>query len=588
MGTLLDLASLVVVPSGYKEDIIYSVVPTDGSGDLDFTRASDATRVNSAGLIEKVRTNLALYSEEFDNAYWSKPVGWTVTPNATTSPTGTLTADEVTPTNFNSLNRSFSVSSSTSYTPSIYLKKNTTNFSWVSLSFSGGAAINYGYQLDWSTFTITLISGRTAAVSPKFESVGNGWYRISFGCASGNNTSASFQIIPDSSAGTNSLYLWGAQYETGDIATDYIPTTTAAVSVGMTADVPRLDYLGSSCPSLLLEPQRTNGHTFSENFDNAAWSKLNATISANAAVSPSGYQDADKLIDNSTSGTHVAFQAYSFASAAAHTISVFAKAAEITSINIFNNVVAGFNATFNLSNGTVTSVASGGTATITAYGNGWYRCAVTATASIAFTNTQFRLVQSGNTSYVGNGTDGAFIWGAQIETGSYVTSYIPSLSTSVTRVADVASKTGISSLIGQTEGTLFAEVDLSRVNTNPLIVISDGGDANRIQISFLSATTLFATIRVAGVSANYSVTIPTIPAAGGVYKMALGYKVNDYCFALNGTTYADTSSRAVPACNKIGLGTSATELAFLNDRIAQAIVFPTRLSNTELAQLTTL
>jgi hypothetical protein len=69
--------------------------------------------------------------------------------------------------------------------------------------------------------------------------------------------------------------------------------------------------------------------------------------------------------------------------------------------------------------------------------------------------------------------------------------------------------------------------------------------------------------------------------------MALGYKTDDYCFALNGTAYANTASRGVPACNKIGLGTSATDGAFLNDRIRASAIFPTRLTNAQLQALTT-
>ena len=65
MSGLFNKASLVLVPSGYKAGKVYSQVPTDGGGDLTFTRASSATRVNSDGLIEKVRTNLFLNSNNF-------------------------------------------------------------------------------------------------------------------------------------------------------------------------------------------------------------------------------------------------------------------------------------------------------------------------------------------------------------------------------------------------------------------------------------------------------------------------------------------------------------------------------------------
>jgi len=181
-------------------------------------------------LLEPQRTNLALQSESFDNASWSKPSGWTVTANATTSPDGTSNADLITPTNFNNLSQACVVTTSTNYAVSIYVKRNTTNSTWVSLIFSGGTSISYGYIINWSTLSISLIPARTAAINPTFESVGNGWYRISFVCASGNNISSSFQIIPDSQSGTNSIYLYGAQLELGAYATTYIPTTTASAT----------------------------------------------------------------------------------------------------------------------------------------------------------------------------------------------------------------------------------------------------------------------------------------------------------------------------------------------------------------------
>ena len=96
MSDLLNKASLVVIPSGYKEDTVYSVVPSDGSGDLSFTRASNGTRINSAGLVEDCPWNLIENSQTF--ASWSKiQIGntVTVTDNFTTAPDGTQTAAKV-------------------------------------------------------------------------------------------------------------------------------------------------------------------------------------------------------------------------------------------------------------------------------------------------------------------------------------------------------------------------------------------------------------------------------------------------------------------------------------------------------------
>jgi len=249
---LLQTASLLLIPSGYKSGKAYAEIPTNGNGDLTWTRSGTALRTNSSGLLESMgsgvprlsymygscpalllepqRTNLALQSESFDNASWSKPSGWTVTANATTSPDGTSNADLITPTNFNNLSQACVVTTSTNYAVSIYVKRNTTNSTWVSLIFSGGTSISYGYIINWSTLSISLIPARTAAINPTFESVGNGWYRISFVCASGNNISSSFQIIPDSQSGTNSIYLYGAQLEAGAYPTTYIPTTSASAT----------------------------------------------------------------------------------------------------------------------------------------------------------------------------------------------------------------------------------------------------------------------------------------------------------------------------------------------------------------------
>ena len=578
MSSFYDDASLVVIPSGYKTSKVYAEKPTDGSGDLTFTRTGDtATRVGPDGLIQEVRTNLVLQSEAF-NTTWTLD-GATVTANSTTAPNGTLTADTITGASGNfRIWQNVTGLSSISYTFSVYAKKGTATSLFVDfVNVADGPSFNFDTKA-WSA---------VANWTTSFQELANGWFRL-FATRASNTSSAGpgFKV-----AGVGqTVFLWGAQMEAGDVATDYIPTTTAAVSTGPVANVPRLDYLGSTCPRLLLEPQRTNGHTFSEQLNNAAWSKLNSTVTANSAISPDGYQNADKLVDNSTSGTHVAFQAYSFASAVSHTISVFAKAAEITSINIFNNVAAGFDATFNLSNGTVTSVASGGTATITAYGNGWYRCAVTATAAVTSANTQFRLVKSGNTSYVGNGTDGLLLWGAQVEAGAYATSYIPTLAASATRGADACSKTGISSLIGQTEGTVFVDFTINGlVNFGTPISVNNGTSLQYIWLTIFANGNLRAELYNGATQASITYSGAVV---GGRYKMAFGYKTNDFVLYVNGaqvgtdnsgTTFSGTTLSRVDTDL-----TNASVYSTASESINQALLFTTRLTNAEMQELTTL
>jgi hypothetical protein len=124
------------------------------------------------------------------------------------------------------------------------------------------------------------------------------------------------------------------------------------------------------------------------------------------------------------------------------------------------------------------------------------------------------------------------------------------------------------------------------VNTNSIISLGSAND--RISISFISSTSIFALIRVGGVNADYNATIPAIPATGGIYKIALAYKANDYCFAVNGVAYnPSTASRGVPAnMSVVYLGASVFSAAQLNDRIRAAALYTTRLTDAELASLT--
>jgi hypothetical protein len=93
---------------------------------------------------------------------------------------------------------------------------------------------------------------------------------------------------------------------------------------------------------------------------------------------------------------------------------------------------------------------------------------------------------------------------------------------------------------------------------------------------------------VAGATNDYSVTIPAIPSTGGIYKIAFAYKANDYCLAVNGTTYASTATRAVPATNSMAICQNGFGADFLNDRIRAAAIYTTRLSNDQLESITRL
>jgi hypothetical protein len=598
MSSFYDDASLVVIPSGYKTSKVYAEKPTDGSGDLAFTRTGDtATRVNSAGLIEKVRTNINTYSEQLDNAAWTKQ-STTVTANATTAPNNTLTADKLIATATTAFHGIFNVNATLSslHTFSFYAKKAEYNFVTALDQFSGTFLASF--NLD----TGVVSSGSGASI----QSVGNGWYRcaIAFdGAASAvvatlapSPSSASVNYLGD---GTSGIFVWGVQLETGDIATEPILTTTAAVSVGPVANVPRLDYLGSTCGKLLLEPQRTNLMTFSEQIDNAAWLKTNATISANAATSPDGYQNADKLIDNATLAGHFIQQTISITGV--HTFSVFAKASEssvitlqIQQVSVTSNFALIY---YDLISGQVesgefsTSLSAG---TIQEMSNGWYRCTITYTP-ITAGNHNVRVFVAKNiggnkVDYAGNGTDGVFLYGTQLEAGAYATSYIPTLGASATRGADACSKTGISSLIGQTEGTLFVDFTINALaNFGTPISVNDGSTSNYIWLTIFSNGNLRAELNNGTVQAAITYGGAVV---GGRYKMAFGYKTNDFALYVNGTQVGTDNSGTTfsgTTLSRVDTDiTNASVYSTASESINQALLFKTRLTNAEMASLTSL
>jgi hypothetical protein len=170
----------------------------------------------------------------------------------------------------------------------------------------------------------------------------------------------------------------------------------------------------------------------------------------------------------------------------------------------------------------------------------------------------------------------------QMELGATASTFIPTTTAAVTRIADAASKTGVSSLIGQTEGTLFAEVNLyTRQNfTYFAIAPNIGSTSTYIGIGFL-ATNIIAEV----VNSGSQASITFSNSATGNFKIAFAYKQNDFAFYVNGVLIGTDTSGTVPACSQIGLFNFSQLQAI---QYNQAALFPTRLTNARLAEITTL
>jgi hypothetical protein len=543
-------ASLVLIPSAQKTSKVYSVKPTDGTGDLTFTRSNDtASRVGPDGLIEKVRTNVLTYSNTFSDAAWSKQqVGTGITPvvtaNYTTDPFGGNNAWRLqcdlnggtTSGDRSWIYNSFGALSQS--TVSIYVKLNTAGTKNVVFSDSGG---------DVTTLTSTE------------------WVRISI-TVTGAGGEFRFGLIGGASD-TLDCSIAFAQAETGDIATEPILTTSAAVSVGPVANVPRLDYLGSSCPRLLLEPQRTNLLTYSEQFDNAIWAKGGVSVTANQAVSPDGYTNAD--LATTTNVGHFLFNSGVVTPSSVYTFSFYVKRGTMTDMN------------YRVYNDTAGTDIIPPTSYYSQTSNDWTRITLTFTAPAGCTLVRaYVLSDSGVT-----GT--AFFYGAQLEAGAYATSYIPTLGAAVTRGADAASKTGISSLIGSTEGTLFADIQATDTGYW-YISLSNGTNQNWVFVGQDETTgsKLRAFLRSGAVT--YADIFSSV-ITNGRYKMAIAYKANDVVFYVNGVQIgADTSATMPTGLANLYVSSSNASGGdqTMTGAVNQTLLFKTRLSNSDLAALT--
>jgi len=357
------------------------------------------------------------------------------------------------------------------------------------------------------------------------------------------------------------------------------------------SNVPRLDYSDGGCPSLLVEPQSTNLVTYSEDFSDASWIKGNSTITINAILAPNETLTADKLVEDSTNNAKFLQKTINVVNGSTYTLSCFAKKSERKYLRIIGGANFNGSVNFDLDNGTFQITAGNPTVSVESFSNGWYRCSITNIVSSTSISPQISMTTSsgGTGAYAGDGTSGLYIWGAQLEAKTFATSYIPTVASTVTRVAETVSKTGLSSYINSQEGVLFVEpsafISSSDIRT---ISITDGTANN--QISLRPSTTITNAwqiiVRKGGIIiVNEAYSVPDIKQFS---KIAIKYKLNDYAFFINGVKVgtdliAETFTSG--SLNKIAFDTGVSTGLFFG-KVKNLQVFNTALSDAELISLT--
>ena len=391
-------------------------------------------------------TNIALASQQLDNnSFWAKGNS-SITADITVAPDGSLTADKlVESVALGEHNIAYYASQGSNITETLSVYAKAGERYQIVMSFSNyvNADARVYFNLNTGTiFTTTYSKLDYSNVSGTITGVGNGWYRCSLTAtkaAYNTNNYPNIMLYSNSAAsttytgdGTSGAYLWGMQLELGSVATAYRATTTVNLvpttrtflreSTGAVYATNTLDEVtyNQSAPAIV------NLIQYSQDFDNASyWTYTGTSVIANATKAPDGTQTADKLVGTTgVSGRKSVYQyPATFLAGRTYTYSVYLKTAGITTatmwfdtVNTSGGAYWGAGALISLIDGT-TSDSSPNQVSTTSVGDGWYRCQVTATITADSTAPVQIAIGSvnGGATQVGNGTDGIFIWGAQLE-----------------------------------------------------------------------------------------------------------------------------------------------------------------------------
>ena len=356
--------------------------------------------------------------------------------------------------------------------------------------------------------------------------------------------------------------------------------------------VPRLDYpilngVVQSCPALLLEPARTNLIPYSSNFSNAAWVKVANTVTSASAISPDGTNNAWKFQGDGSGTTVRAYEGLDLTADTTHYLSVFAKKGTNNYIRLlFSGFDGSSSGGYNLDAGT----AVGDNASIIDYGNGWYKCVLFANitspdvsgtlniyVSKSDTVTPFDDTTEASNAYV-------YVYAAQLEAGSYATSYIPTSGSTVARAAEVCGGAGTSAEFNDSEGVLFAEISaLADDLTVRTISISNGSSTNRVQLAFTTTSQQVQTIVSAG-TVSFSST-KTIQNTLDYNKLAVKYKTDDFAFWINGFKYAVGTGATPTGINQLRFAAGGGSSNFYGNT-KQVIAFDAALTDEQLEDLT--
>lgn len=534
--------------------------------------------------------NLLLRSQEFDNTTtWTNSIGGTGinpvrTANNAVAPDGTTTADTIT----------FNTGANTTSSDFSFVQQTPT--------FTAGIAHTMSFWIRGTVGGEKLTVRHVSGGSYTLVTATTSWQRITI--TETANAGANVQIgIRQNVSGhgvinsTATVEFWGAQINEGSTALEYRSTTSSALWLPRFQNNP----VTGNAEGLLIEGGATNLMQQSAAVRTSPWSVSNLTTIGPSITAPDGTTNGVEIVATNGSGPGAGqtLQIVSGISATtAYTTSVFFKP-KGTAVNTQvivrarngGTFLSDMSVVFDHATGTVGSITSGTwtatSATSTNVGNGWYRFTFTGTTPATTTNIVVFLMNA-NT---GNGTDGVYAWGAQVEAQAFASSYIPTTTASVARGADsaVMSGTNFSSWYNQSEGAVLCEMSglpLGLVSGRAW-QIDDGSNSNRhlaLGVGGVSATvthicTVLGSAQASMTSTSQNLTIP--------FKTAYGYRVDDFASVINAAAPLTDTLGTIPTVDRLNIGQGITGLVHINAPIRRIAYWPTRLPNATLQSLTT-
>jgi hypothetical protein len=546
-----------------------TAVTADGTGvyiwGAQLELGSTATTYNNTSV-----RNLLGFSEAFDNAAWTKGNSSIVT-GAQANPVNSLfNAQKLMEDTATSLHRLIVAATVTAipYTMSVYAK--AAERTWVAVGNTSDGQLAH-FNLANGTVG-TLAGGATATIT----NVGSGWYRcaVTFTPTAGSRTLAIWLASADNTLtyagnGNSGVYIYGAMLSNSASLDPYVPTPGAAPS--STAYYgPRFDYdpVTLQPRGLLIEEQRVNLVLRSEQFDNASWTKASYTVSADAGVAPDGATTADQI--TTTGGNGSITQTITVTASTNYVFSFYARkgTAANAKYSVYNN------------SGAADIIASTNYPAEFATG-AWVRITVPFTTPVGCTS--INVYTHRDTASAGT----TLVWGAQLEAGAFATSYIPTIASTVTRSADVATITGslFSQWYNQSAGALIVDYGAMNGAGQRISTISDGTVNNQIWLRAGTAGGNSFEVYTAGA---FVAQINPPSANAGPAKIAGAFATNDFAASVNGSAVGTDTSGALASYNRMTIGSNFdATVGFINGHIRSIRYVPVRAADFQLQQVTT-